>query len=83
MSGGCKASNVIIVFKDVKIGARRTRSLATCVNFLAHPRVKLRPSQHERGGGGSIRVESKLRKVIDMSISKDKAIAYTHKRCSI
>ncbi len=50
MSSGCKASNVITISKDVKTRARRARTLVTRVNSSAHPKAKLHPSQHERGG---------------------------------
>jgi len=63
VSSGCKASNAITIFKDVKTGARRAKTLVTCVNSLAHPRAKLHPSQHERGGDHKGKIKTKKIKI--------------------
>jgi hypothetical protein len=44
MSNGCKTSNMLIIFKDTKVGARGARVLVVPINSSAHPKVKLRPN---------------------------------------
>ncbi len=65
MFNKCKTSNTLIISKDAKVGAKRTKALKTCTNSPTHPMAKFRANQHEKG---AIRIESKLNKVIDAPI---------------
>jgi hypothetical protein len=84
MSNGCKVSSALIIFKHAKVGARRARALTTSANSLACLRVKFHLNQRIRG---AIKAKSKLGKVVDMPITKDKVDTYararTHKRCPL
>jgi len=62
VSSGCKASNAITIFKDVKTRARRARTLVTRVNSSAHPRAKLQPRE-QGGGGGDHKGRIKTKKI--------------------
>jgi len=41
MFNKCKASNVLIIFKDAKVGAKGTKALETRAKSPTHPMAKL------------------------------------------
>jgi hypothetical protein len=44
VSNTCKTNNVLIVFKEAKVGARGARDLVPHANSLAHTTSKLHPN---------------------------------------
>jgi hypothetical protein len=71
MFGKCKVNNTLNVFKDAKAKAKRLKSLTSRTNSLMCPKINLCCNQHD---GNAIKVESKLGKIVNAPITKDKII---------
>jgi hypothetical protein len=78
----CKVNNTLNVFKDAKIKAKMIKSLESHTNSLMCPKINLCCNQCT---WGAIKVKSKLGKIVNGPIIKDKVITciYGWKRCSI
>jgi hypothetical protein len=49
---GCKKNNALIISKDVRVKARREKTLVAHRNSLAHPKANSIPTNVGEGRGG-------------------------------
>ncbi len=80
VSGGCKASNTLIIYDNAKVKANKARALVTHANFPIRLKAKFRPNWRMKGATW---VESKSGKINDAPTIEDKATTGTCacKRC--